>query len=126
MPNELPSLAIRRSARIAIASPPVVDFTVTDSHGNPAIGIAEGVVWFTIAKLVPGDPSFNGGIGYWQSYVNRIETPQPGNPAGSPNVLDSALQATTDNAGTLEDLGFGQYRYTFATDIADPARTALL
>jgi OmcA/MtrC family decaheme c-type cytochrome len=58
--------------------------------------------------------------------VNRIETPTEGNPAGSPNVLDSALQATTDNSdsgGTLEELGFGQYRYTFGTDIGDPEQT---
>jgi OmcA/MtrC family decaheme c-type cytochrome len=108
---------------VTIASAPVVEFTVTDSNGNPAVGIAEGVVWFTIAKLVPGDVSFNGGIGYWQSYVNRIETPTPGNPAGSPNVLDSALQATNDNTGTQENLGFGKYRYTFATDISDPVQT---
>jgi OmcA/MtrC family decaheme c-type cytochrome len=96
------------------------------SNGNPAVGIAEDVVWFTIAKLVPGDPSFNGGLSHWQSYVNRIETPTEGNPAGSPNVLDSALQATTDNSdsgGTLEELGFGQYRYTFGTDIGDPEQT---
>ncbi|MGD8533607.1 MAG: OmcA/MtrC family decaheme c-type cytochrome [Gammaproteobacteria bacterium] len=108
---------------VEIASPPVVEFTVTDSNGNPAIGIAQGVVWFTAAKLVPGDPSFNGGLSYWQSYVNTYETPLEGNPAGSPNVLESALQATTDNAGTLEVLGPGKYRYTFATDIADPEQT---
>ena len=63
---------------VEIASPPVVEFTVKDSNGNPAVGIAEGVVWFTIAKLVPADPSFNGGLAYWQSYVNRIETPTEG------------------------------------------------
>jgi OmcA/MtrC family decaheme c-type cytochrome len=108
---------------VTIASPPVVDFTVVDSNGNPAVGIAEGVVWFTIAKLAPGDPNFNGGLAYWQSYVNRIETPTEGNPAGSPNVLDSALQANTDSAGTLEELGPGEYRYTFATDITDPDQT---
>jgi OmcA/MtrC family decaheme c-type cytochrome len=108
---------------VVIASAPVVEFTVTDSHGNPAIGLAEGVVWFTIAKLVPGDVDFNGGLSHWQSYVNRLETPTSGNPAGSPNVLESALQATNDSTGTLENLTFGKYRYTFATDISDPEQT---
>ena len=40
---------------VTVSSPPVVDFTVTDGNGNPAVGIAEGVVWFTFAKLMPGD-----------------------------------------------------------------------
>jgi len=104
---------------VEVASPPVVEFTVVDSKGRPAIGIAPGTVWFTFSKLVPGDPSFNGGLPYWQSYVNTLETPTEGNPAGSPNVLASALQATTDNRGTLEELGFGKYRYTFATDVTN-------
>jgi OmcA/MtrC family decaheme c-type cytochrome len=108
---------------VTIASPPVVDFTVKDSNGNPAVGLAQGVVWFTMAKLVPGDPSFNGGLPYWQSYVNRIETPTEGNPAGSPNVLDSALQATADSGGKLEEPSPGVYRYTFATDVTDPEQT---
>jgi OmcA/MtrC family decaheme c-type cytochrome len=102
---------------VTVSSPPVVEFTVTDSHGNPAIGIAEGVVWFTFAKLVPADPAVNGGLPYWQSYVNRVETANPD--ADTPNVLEQSVQATTDNAGRLEQLGGGRYRYTFATDVTN-------
>jgi OmcA/MtrC family decaheme c-type cytochrome len=100
---------------VTVSSPPVVEFTVKDSHGNAAIGIAEGVVWFTFAKLVAADPDVNGGLPYWQSYVNRVETADPD--ADTPNVLDQSVQATTDNSGSLEQLGGGRYRYTFATDV---------
>jgi len=104
---------------VEVSSPPVVEFTVVDSKGRPAVGIAPGTVWFTFAKLVPGDSSFNGGLSYWQSYINTLETPNPDFPPVSPNVLDSALQATADLTGTLEDLGGGKYRYTFATDVTN-------
>jgi len=97
---------------VTIASPPVVDFTVTDGNGDPAYGIAEGVVWFTFVKLMPADSAVNGGLPYWQSYVNRARTSTV---AGG---LTDAVQATTDSGGTLEDLGDGDYRYTFATDVA--------
>lgn len=108
---------------VTVSSPPVVDFTVTDGNGNPAVGIAEGVVWFTFAKLMPGDtndpPSVNGGLPYWQSYVNRVEEVGDNANSSTPNVLDQAVQATTDSAGTLEELGDGNYRYTFATDVTN-------
>jgi len=104
---------------VTIASPPVVEFTVTAENGEPALGIAEGVVWFTFAKLVPApDSDVNGGIAYWQSYINTIEEagPERFNP-NPPDFLDQALHASTDNSGTLEELGDGNYRYTFATDV---------
>ncbi len=103
---------------VTIASPPVVEFTVVDQNGDPALGLAEGVVNFTFAKLVPADPAANGGIAYWQSYVNRVEEagPERFNP-NPPDFLDQAVQATTDTQGTLEELGDGNYRYTFATDV---------
>jgi len=97
---------------VTVSSPPVVNFTVTDSHGRPAVGLAPGVVQFTFAKLVPGDPSFNGGIGYWQSYVNRVANTDGG-------ALPTAIQATTDRSGELVELGFGDYQYTFATDVTN-------
>ncbi len=100
---------------VQVSSPPVVTFTVTDSSGNPAVGLAPGVVQFTFAKLVPGDPSFNGGIGYWQSYVNREATSS----GSGPQVLPQALQATTDSSGELVETAPGQYQYTFATDVTN-------
>lgn len=98
---------------VTVSSPPVVDFTVVDANGNPAEGLEPGVVQFTFAKLVPGDPDFNGGLPYWQSYINRTAN------SSRPGGLATAIQATTDSAGTLEELGGGQYRYTFSRDVTD-------
>lgn len=99
---------------VTVSSPPVVDFTVLDSAGNPAVGLAAGTVRFTFVKLVPGDPDFNGGLPYWQNYLNRESTADLPNP-----VLVTAIQATNDRNGSLEELGNGQYRYTFATDVTN-------
>ena len=111
---------------VTVSSPPVVDFTVTDQHGDPALGIADGVTWFTFAKLMPADtvgvPPINGGLPYWQSYVNRVEDVADNQPGRGSDVLDVAVQATTDSGfsgGVMEDLGDGNYRYTFGTDVAD-------
>jgi len=101
---------------VTVSSPPVVDFTVLDSNGNPAVGISASAVRFMFAKLVPGDPAVNGGLDYWQSYIVRAVTPDQ---AGGPNVVADAIQPNTESGGTLEDLGSGQYRYTFATDVTN-------
>lgn len=101
---------------VTIASPPVVDFTVIDGNGNPALGIAESTTWFTFVKLVPNtDPDINGGLPFWQSYVNSAPT------STEPGGLANAVQATTDtfrSGGTLLELGSGNYQYTFGTDVA--------
>jgi len=111
---------------VTVSSPPVVDFTVTDQHGDPALGIADGVTWFTFAKLMPADtvgmPPINGGLPYWQSYVNRVENVADNQPGRGSDVLGLSIQATTDSGfsgGVMEDLGDGNYRYTFGTDVAD-------
>jgi len=99
---------------VTVSSPPVVEFTVLDGNGYPAIGIAEGKVWFTFAKLVPNtDPAVNGGLAYWQSYVNRTAN------SSQPGGLTTAIQATNDTSGALEELGDGMYRYTFSTDVTN-------
>ncbi len=108
---------------VTVASPPVVSFTVTDANGDPALGIDGGTTWFTFAKLVPNsDPNVNGGLPYWQSYVNRTEDVANNAAGRGSDVLDLAVQATTDAAfsgGTLVELGDGNYEYTFGTDVAD-------
>ena len=73
---------------VQVASPPVVTFMVEDAHGNPALGIGQGVVWFTFVKL-SGRQRLPA---YWQSYVNRVET---ANANPTPNVLPQSVQATT-------------------------------
>ncbi len=102
---------------VTVTSPPVVDFTVLDRHGNPAVGLDAGAVRFTFAKLVPnGDPVENGGLPYWQNYLYTSEDPDQ--PTG-PNVLAFGGRGGTESGGTLEEIADGQYRYTFATDVTN-------
>ena len=102
---------------VTVASPPVVDFTVVDQHGDPAVGIASGYVWFTFAKLVPNtDPDINGGLPFYQSYVNSAAT------STAPGGLATAVQATTDSrfsGGAHVEMAPGQYQYTFGTDVTN-------
>ncbi|MEW6488484.1 MAG: OmcA/MtrC family decaheme c-type cytochrome, partial [Thermodesulfobacteriota bacterium] len=103
---------------VTIASPPVVEFTVTDVTGRKIAGLGAikerlpRFMRFNIAKLLPGE---NGSSDYWVNYIR-------GGTAGD--------VPGTENNGTLVDNGDGTYRYTFATDIAavegipfEPSRT---
>ncbi len=97
---------------VTINSAPIVTFRLSDGSGRPVIGLPASAVSFTIAKLVPGA---DGNASQWQSYLVREEIAD----GDAPDVLPSALQATTENAasGEFTDLNDGSYRYTFATDI---------
>jgi OmcA/MtrC family decaheme c-type cytochrome len=102
---------------VSFASPPSVTFKVTTESGEPALGIAASLMNFTLNKLVPaadGQPS------QWVSYINRVETASG---TSTPNILGQSIQATTENAarggGTFEELGNGDYRYTYGTDPAN-------
>jgi len=106
---------------VTVNSAPVVEFWVADANGNPAVGIDPGVIRFTFAKLMPPDPDVNGGLAHWQSYVNVART------STLPGSIPDAIQATNERGGVLEELGDGQYRYTFSTDVAavtDPIAVA--
>ena len=98
---------------VTVSSPPVAEFTVLDGNGDAAVGIDPGAILFTFAKLMPADPDINGGLPYWQSYINRTAT------SSQPGGLATAVQATNDRGGALEELGGGQYRYTFSNDVTD-------
>jgi OmcA/MtrC family decaheme c-type cytochrome len=104
-----PSLDITISG-MTISGASVVDFTVTDDAGQPVTGLTTERLRFIVAKLLPGQ---NGDADAWQSYINRVEQPGVG-PGTQP-----AIQATTENTGTLVDNGDGTYRYTFNTDITN-------
>lgn len=88
---------------VTINSAPVVALTVKDENGIPLAGLTTDNLRFDIAKLVPGT---NGDPSAWQNYINNSDS-----------------QGTTENTGTLEDMGNGHFQYTFATDITDPAAT---
>ena len=87
---------------VAINSAPVVTFTARDGSGVPIAGLQVGRggnLRFTIAQLSPGSA---GEPSNWQSYINS-----------------GSGQATYERDGVLEDLGNGQYSYTFETDITE-------
>jgi len=96
---------------ITIASPPVVDFTLTNERGVRFVGLAQGQPRFTLAKLVP---AAGGNPAYWQSYINRTEAID--NPPIGPGT-QPAIQATSESNGTLVNHMDGTYTYTFATDV---------
>lgn len=98
---------------VTMASPPVIEFTLTTARGGAVLGLAPNVLNLTLAKL---QPAGGGKPAEWVSYINRIQTSSAG-----PQALPQALQANTENgaAGTLVELGRGAYRYTFATDPAN-------
>ena len=98
---------------VDVSSPPVVEFSVLDGNGNAAVGIDASAILFTFAKLVPADPNVNGGLPHWQSYINRTAN------SSQPGGLATAIQATNDRGGVLEELGSGQYRYTFSNDVTN-------
>jgi OmcA/MtrC family decaheme c-type cytochrome len=95
--------------RVTIASPPVVDFTVTTANGVPITGIGAlweqdpGYVRFTIAKLAPwsnGDPS------HWIAYTRDTTN-------------DGTTPPDYDTGSSLVDHGDGTYTFTFTTDVAN-------
>ena len=89
---------------VTIASPPVVEFRLTDARGNGLTGLEPARIRFTLAKLEDG---VDGNASAWQSYINRVR--------------DGAVQAYREPAtdGTLVDNGDGSYTYTYATDVTN-------
>ena len=105
---------------VAIASPPVVKFSLADQNGVPLKGLPAASIGWVIAKLTPGQ---NGEASTWQSYIYHTVTPS-GCPTGVTSCLAAAaVQATTENgaSGTLVDNGDGTYQYTFKKDITTDA-----
>ncbi|UCG97486.1 MAG: OmcA/MtrC family decaheme c-type cytochrome [Burkholderiales bacterium] len=97
---------------VTIASPPVVEFTVTDDKGKPVVGLEENTttsngvtqysnVRFVLAKLVPG---VSGSPAQWISYIVTSTSGAPSRP-------------DTDRTGELVGHGDGTYTYTFDRDI---------
>lgn len=84
---------------------PVVEFQITDEFGLGIEGFDQGenvAFSFTVNKLVPGS---GGETNNWSTYMVADDE-------GVPNV-----SAGTYSDGTLEDLGGGNYRFTFADSL---------
>ena len=94
---------------VTIASPPVVEFTVTTSDGTPIVGI--GALWegdnrfvrFTLTKLVPGT---DGNPDEWMAYTRDTTN-------------DGTTPPDYDTGSSLVDHGDGTYTFTFNTDVAN-------
>jgi OmcA/MtrC family decaheme c-type cytochrome len=103
---------------VVIASPPVVTFTVFDQDGRGFAGLAPNQISWTFAKLVP-----DGNTHTWRSYIRRVRASRPAAVVGwlPAPVMASAIQSDAEpgTQGTLEYLGGGTYRYTFANDITN-------
>lgn len=95
---------------VAINSPPVVNFTVTNEAGVGMAGLTAADLRFNIAKLLPGS---NGAPSRWQNYINR--------------AVGDAVQGSQESSaagsvfGKLVNNGNGSYSYAFATDIVTGA-----
>ena len=97
---------------VTIASPPVVDFTVTDENGSGYTGLTENDLRFNIAKLVPGT---NGDPSAWQNYIVEYDVAS-GALAGTQEQMPSNYHPDAI-MGTLVNHNDGSYTYTFETDI---------
>jgi OmcA/MtrC family decaheme c-type cytochrome len=94
---------------VTVASPPVVNFHVTNESGQGFTGFTDTDLRFNIAKLMPGTL---GGPATWQNYIST----------GGDAVHGSQERnrgRTTDVWGELVNHGDGSYTYTFETDITN-------
>jgi len=98
---------------VTIASPPVVEFTVTNQDGAGFAGFSDSDLRFNIAKLIPASASPHG-TSQWQNYI--VSASSGGEMRGSQERLHSPPR-DTDVWGELVNHGDGTYTYTFATDI---------
>ena len=109
---------------VTIASPPVVNFTVTDANGAPLVGLGNKSqsatatlpgytnLAFAMAKMVPGT---NGAPSKWVSYM--VTTVPTKNATTGAITASTPTRPSTDNTGTLVDHGDGTYTYTFWRDV---------
>ncbi len=113
---------------VAISSPPVVKFKVTDQNGRPVVGLENNTtksstatltsnanVRFELAKLIPGK---DGGNSEWISYlVTTVPVTTATASTGCPANTSCAWRPDTDQTGTLVGAGDGTYTYTFWRDV---------
>jgi OmcA/MtrC family decaheme c-type cytochrome len=101
-----------------VTSPPVVTFTVANQDGVGYGGLSANQLAWTFAKLVP-----DGNTHTWRSYIRRVRDARPAVVDGwlAEPAMASAIQSDSESgsSGTLEHLGNGEYRYTFATDVTN-------
>jgi OmcA/MtrC family decaheme c-type cytochrome len=104
---------------VTVASPPVVNFTVSNEAGQGYTGFTDTDLRFDIAKLTPGT---DGNPSTWQNYILTGGDENHGS-------QERNRGRDTDIWGELVNHGDGSYTYTFETDITnvtcpDPCKTA--
>jgi OmcA/MtrC family decaheme c-type cytochrome len=97
---------------VTIASPPVVNFTVTNQDGSAFAGFADADLRFNIAKLIPAAASAKG-TSEWQNYIVSAS-------GGAMRGSQERFRGRADDVwGELVNHGDGTYTYTFETDITN-------
>ncbi|MGB0513524.1 MAG: OmcA/MtrC family decaheme c-type cytochrome [Wenzhouxiangellaceae bacterium] len=102
LPRPAPSFLIPIIDAAELNNTPVIDFRVYDQFGFGVEGLDQGenvAISFTVNKLVPG---VGGKTDSWSTYMRADDEGQAGVSAG------------TYASGMLEDLGDGNYRFTFS------------
>ncbi len=103
-----------------------VAFRLSDD-GEPIAGVPANQIRFTVAKLLPAASPRS-----WQSYINTVETVEPGDPGNAPDGTPTPVGTTTTQAtaevanttgGVFTDNGDGTYSYKFSFNfraVTDP------
>ena len=120
---------------VTVASPPVMNFTLSTQAGSGVTGMSPGSVSATFVKLAP--PASANEANKWESYINALATPS----ASTTNpVFTEALQASrdsglirndpedpADDVINVTDNGDGTYVFNYTTDVTavtDPVAVA--
>lgn len=102
-----------QAARVTPEGRVQVDYGLADAAGNPLAGVTDLVASWTLAQVVT-DPETSRPI--WRSLITaRVQ-----------GTLGETDQPAAETRGTLEELGGGQYRYTYAAALPqgyDPSAT---
>jgi OmcA/MtrC family decaheme c-type cytochrome len=93
-----------------------VQFYLENELEQAYVGLPQGNIRFTVAKLVPEDTTGLGDASFWQSYINRTES-APTDPELGPGTEDTT-QATYERDGVLTDNGDGTYSYTYSVNLS--------
>lgn len=124
-PNAPPVVATGQNLNVSLTAARVtadrkvqVDYELTDANGAPVVGATDVSSSWTLAVLST-DPASN--LPAWQALIFRTVTSKaPGIPGRT------TQQPTSESNGTTDDLGSGNYRYTYSTalpDAYDPGAT---
>jgi OmcA/MtrC family decaheme c-type cytochrome len=95
---------------------PVIDFQLSDGNNVALTDLTEANVRFVISKLETSP--LGSSTGTWQSYVNVVAQPKVG--IGTVPELQGTSEAVSSrNFGEFTNLGGGNYRYRYFTNLTN-------